>query len=198
MAFVDFSALKEKVSFGKTIEVLGLEMKQSGNQWRSECPVCRSGGPRGLVITDGKGYFCFADSKGGDQIALVAHILKLSVKDAASHLAQATGNSTGTSNTRTSPRQPLPESETAQGGTKTFMPLAYLESEHIAVEAIGFDLEFAKQHGIGYAGRGILRGTVAIPFRDEQGNLLGYIGATDLTLPADFKSNVVQLKPKSA
>lgn len=197
MAFVDFAELKARTSFGKTLEVLGLSLKQQGNQWRGPCPTCNKGGDRALVVTEGKGYFCFADAKGGDQIALVAHILELSVKDAASHLAQATGNSTGTSNTRTSPRQPLPESETAQGGTKTFTPLAYLESDHPAVEAVGFDPEFAKRHGIGFAPTGTMRGNVLIPFRDENGNLIGYIGGTDFVLPKAFKSNVLKF-PKSA
>ena len=71
MAFVDFAELKGKVSFSNTIEVLGLDLKQSGNQWRGKCPACNSGGDRALVVTEGKGFFCFAASQGGDQIALV-------------------------------------------------------------------------------------------------------------------------------
>ena len=57
---------------------------------------------------------------------------------------------------------------------------------------------FAEKHGLGYAPKGILRGTVAIPFRDEQGNLLGYIGITEAKLPADFTPNVVSLDKKRA
>lgn len=196
MAFVDFSELKAKVSFGKTCSILGLDLKQAGNQWRGVCPTCKTGGDRALVITEGKGYFCFADSKGGDQIALVGHILNLSVKEAAAHLAQAAGivqvPSTNTSTVRT-----VPESESGKQGERTLAPLAYLETDHPAVDAIGFDTEVAKTLGIGYAPRGIMRGTVAVPIRDEDGQLVGYLGITEARLPPNFQSNVVKF-PKSA
>ena len=68
--FVDFAEVKEKISFFDAIGYLKLNLKQSGNQWRGNCPACNSGGDRALVITDGKGWFCFALKKGGDQIAL--------------------------------------------------------------------------------------------------------------------------------
>ena len=195
MAFVDFVELKEKVSFSDTIEVLGIALKQSGNQWRGPCPACKSGGDRALVITDGKGYFCFAEKKGGDQIALAAHILGSSVKDAAAQLAQSAGL-TGTSTSSTCPRQTVPKRE---GGKETqkFQPLAYLEQNHPAVDAIGFSSEICAKLGIGYAPKGILRGTVAIPIRDDQGNLLGYLGVTEAKLPPNFMTNVVSF-PRTA
>jgi hypothetical protein len=61
--------------------------------------------------------------------------------------------------------------------------------------ALGFDPEFCERHGIGYAPRGVVRGSVAIPFRNADGVLLGYIGVQDLTyLPPDFTANVVPFK----
>jgi hypothetical protein len=36
------------------------------------------------------------------------------------------------------------------------------------------------------------------PFRDESGNLLGYIGVQEAALPADFTPNVVSLDKKRA
>ena len=89
--FVDFALVKEKVSFADAISYLNLNLKPSGNQWRGKCPACNSGGDRALVVTEGKGFFCFALKKGGDQIALAAHILDLSAKDAAQELAGRAG-----------------------------------------------------------------------------------------------------------
>ena len=195
MPFLDFEEIKRSTTFEKVASLLELHVKQHGNQWRGPCPACKQGGDRALVITEGKGFFCFAQKAGGDVIALVAHIRGCSVKDAAQFLAG--GNCTSTGTTSTSPRQTVPESATAKEGTKTFAPLTYLEPAHLAVESIGFDTEFATKHGIGYAGKGILRGTVAIPFRDDLGNLLGYIGITEAKLPADFTTNVVRF-PKTA
>lgn len=195
MPFIDFQEIKEKVSFADTIALLKLELKRSGNQWRGPCTTCQSGGDRALVVTDGKGWFCFALKKGGDQISLAAHVLDLPVKDAAGELAHRAGivhvPSTSTSTVR---KNTVPESE--GGGGSKLSPLSYLEHEHDAVVAVGFDTEFCKEHGIGYAPRGMMRGTIAIPFRDTNGTLLGYLGVEDCRLPPDFTSNVVSLEAK--
>lgn len=194
MSFVDFAALKEAVSFSAAIDLLNLSLKQSGNQWRGPCPSCARAGDRALVITDGRGFYCWGIKKGGDVIALAAHVLTLSAKDAAQELAERAGivpvperNSTSTVRSPT-----VPESE-GVGGSK-LSPLSYLEHGHEAVVAAGFDPEFCELHGIGYAPRGMMKGTIAIPFRDVAGNLLGYIGVEDCRIPSDFMTNVVKFK----
>lgn len=193
MGFVDFSAVKEAVSFADAIKHLELEMKQTGNQWRGPCPNCQTGGDRALVITDGKGYFCFADHKGGDVIALASHILKLPAKDAAQELAERAGIVQVRSTVQFGTRSTVPKSE--GGGDSKLSPLSYLEHDHDAVVALNLDPDFCKKQGIGYAPRGVVRGSVAIPFRDETGVLLGYFGVQDLTyLPPDFQTNVVAFK----
>lgn len=193
--FIDFAEVKERVSFADAVSHLSLELRRSGNQWRGPCPTCQSGGDRALVVTEGKGFFCFAQKKGGDQIALAAHILELSVKDAAQELAKRAGMVTDREDRSTTVSRTVPESEGA-GGSK-LSPLSYLEPEHDAVVAIGFDPIVAKDLGIGYAPRGIMRGTVAIPIRDEDGILRGYIGIEEARLPADFQTNVVPLKRRA-
>ena len=193
MSFIDFTELKDKVSFSETIAHLDLELKRAGNQWRGACPACQSGGDRALVITEGKGFFCFAEKKGGDQIALAAHILGIGTKEAAQALATSAGI-VPVPGTSTSPGKDgaVPESEGV--GSKQLQPLSYLEPDHDAVVAIGFDPEVAKSLGLGYAPRGMLRGTVAVPIRDAHGVLKGYIGIEDAKLPADFQTNVVPFK----
>lgn len=191
MPFIDFEEVKNAVSFEATLSHLSLDLKKSGNQWRGPCPACASGGDRALVVTEGKGFFCFALKKGGDQISLVAHVLGISVKDAAAELAERAGMVP--SRKGTVPSRTVPGSEGA-GGSK-LSPLSYLEPEHDAVLALGFDPEVAKALGIGYAPRGVCRGSIAVPIRDEKGNLLGYLGVQDITyLPPDFQTNVVPLK----
>jgi DNA primase len=160
---IDFAVIKEQFNFEAVIKKLGLVLIQNGTQWRGRCPHCKTGDERSLVITEGKGFYCFTAKAGGDQLALVAHIKEIPVKQAAEWLAEkAPGKLTG-------------------------FQLDYLEPEHEAVVAVGFSTEFAKKHGIGYAPKGILKGTVAVPFRDEHGTCLGYVGITDATLPKDFQ-----------
>jgi DNA primase len=188
--FVDFSELKQRASIEDVASMLRLNLKPGNNQLRGPCPHCNSGGDRALVITPAKGaFYCFAGHKGGDAIALVAHIRNVSVKDAAQEIAEHVG--------MTGSQKQVPESEVRQESGKTLTALSYLENEHPAVEAIGFDIEVAKRLGVGYAGKGIMRGTVAVPIRDERGKLLGYIGITEARLPPDFTANVVKF-PKTA
>lgn len=195
--FVDFAALKDQVSFAQAIELLDLRLKLAGNQFRGACPVCKNAGDRALVVTPDKGFFCFGLKKGGDQIALAAHVLDLPAKEAAIELAQRAGlNHERNSTSGTVPSRTVPKERDGEG-TQKLQPLSYLEHDHEAVHAVGFDTEFCKEHGIGYAPRGMMRGTVAIPFRDEDGTLLGYIGLTEATLPADFRSKVVEFKKRA-
>ena len=192
--FVDFQAVKEAVCFADAVHYLDLAMKKQGNQFRGICPKC-GGNERGLVLTEGKGYFCFSDHKGGDVIALAAHVLNIPTKEAAQRLAELAGI-VQVPSTSTPAKPTVPESEGAEGSKLS--PLSSLEPEHDAVVALGFDPEFCKLHGIGYAPRGVVRGSVAIPFRDEHGVLLGYIGLQDITyIPPNFQTNVVPFQKRA-
>ena len=195
MSFVDFSALKDAVSFERAMELLDLKLKRSGNQWRGPCPACTRAGDRALVITEGRGFYCWGVKAGGDQIALTGHILSMNAKQAAQELAERAGlnQSREPDRSRDRPR----ERGGSEQGEKTLEPLSYLEHDHPAVDAVGFDPEFAAAHGIGWAGKGVARGHVLIPFRDEHGNLLGYVGVTEAWLPAEFRNKVVELKKRA-
>ena len=66
-----------------------LEVKHSASQLRGCCPACQSDDDRALAITPSKGvFYCHAGQKGGDAIALVAHILNLGMRDAAEWLQE--------------------------------------------------------------------------------------------------------------
>lgn len=193
--FIDFEAVKQDYSIEDAAAALKLVMKPGNNQLRGPCPACKAGGDRALVITPSKSaFYCFGARKGGDQLALVAHINGVSVKDAAEWLGGGNSTSEGTVTRKST----VPESE---GGEETqkLQPLPYLEAEHPAVEAVGFDPDIAKGLGIGYAGKGIMRGTVAIPVRDEHGVLHGYVGVQEARLPPSFMGkNIVPFTKKTA
>src|SRR4051812_40657024 len=89
--FLDFNELKARVSIDKVVTMLGLTMKKSGAQLRSQCPACR-GSDRSLAVTIERGsFYCFDAKTGGDQIALVAHVLGVQQKDAAQNIAKHYG-----------------------------------------------------------------------------------------------------------
>jgi DNA primase len=186
-AFIDFQALKERVKIEQVVQMLGLRMK-GNDQLRSACPACRSGGDRALAVNVSKGsYYCFADSKGGDLIALCAHVRGVSQREAAEEIAKSFGIG--------EPEKPA--QRPSQPATEGLKPLDYLEHTHDAVQVLGFDAETAEQLGIGYAGKGLMRGTVAVPIRLEDGTLVGYLGITEAKLPPRWQiptTNVVKLK----
>lgn len=83
----------------------------------------------------------------------LAHVRGGTVKEAAEWLA---GDR---------PRGDTKPKENVDKPNEGFKPLEYLQAEHPAVEAIGFDPDVAQALGIGFAPRGVLKGTVAIPLR---------------------------------
>jgi hypothetical protein len=167
--FVDFQLVKEKVSFEQVMQMLGLKMQQSGGQFRSSCPV-HGGGERTLVVTPTKGFYCFADKKGGDQIALVAHVRQCGNKEAAQAIASHYSLGQAAVKAAAGPKEP--PAPTAKG----LQPLGYLEADNQAVQALGVSAETAKLFESGYAAKGVLRGRYAVPIKQKDGSLVAYVG----------------------
>ena len=193
MPYIDFNEVKAQFSIETAVQKLGLKVAKSAAQLRGACPVCKQGGDRALAITPARNlFYCFAAQAGGDQLALVAHIREVSMKEAAEWLTGTVQNGTSTSTSTSTVSK-----KDASGG---FAPLDYLQPDHDAVAVVGFDVDTAKALGIGYAPKGILRGLVAIPVRLEDGTLAGYIGITEAKLPPRFhlETKVVPFQKKTA
>lgn len=168
---LDFEEIKKTHGIEEVASRLGLDLKKNGAQLRGKC-FSGADGDRKLVITPAKGlWYSFALSKGGDVISLVAEVKSLSPKDAANWIV-------GSPEPEKKPVMASTlEGQEARGG---FQPLTYLEADHPAVEAIGFTVEVAEALGVGFAPRGVLKGTVAVPLRKEDGTIAGYIGLSEI------------------
>jgi DNA primase len=174
MPTLDFQEIKAANPIEKVAKTLGLELKKSGHQLRGQCPSGAEG-DRKFVITPSKGlWYSFALQKGGDVLALVQLVNDCSAKEAAQFLA---GDTSPLEKTKKS------SPEKSSGSERGFKPLDYLEPDHEAVDAVGFPPDVADAVGIGHAPRGILRGQVAVPIRLPCGQLIGYVGITEATLP---------------
>ena len=169
---VAFSDVKEKVTFSDAIKLLSLTLTEGEKDgqpvYRGKCPTCKSGGDRALVVTPAKGFYCFAKKAGGDVIALTAHIRGIDVKAAAEWLTTPT------------------KGQVVSASTPGLKPLDYLDPKHEKVLEIVTE-ETAHYFGMGYAPKGIMRGTVAVPLHDPDGNLIAYVGLEDpYRVPAGF------------
>ncbi len=171
VTFVDFKALKDRVSIHQCMQMLGLQLRQHSSQFRGACPV-HGGGDRTLVVTPGKGFYCFASSKGGDQIQLVAHVRECAPREAAEQIDKYFGGGSAPAKPAATAERVKP-AVTAKTGLQ---PLSYLEATHEAVQALGVSAGTAGAWGAGYAGKGIMRGRFAVPIHDRDGVLLAYVG----------------------
>jgi DNA primase len=160
---LDFAEIKSRVSLEQVIEMLDLRLKKSGGQYRGSCPV-HGGGDRTLVVTPNEGFYCFAEKKGGDQIALYAHCEGCNNYDAAAALQQRF-------------RVPTPKAvEKPPSTTGSLAPLDYLEPAHEILEVLGLSPAVCKALGAGFAPKGTMLNRVAVPLRLEDGTLVGYFG----------------------
>ncbi len=165
---IDFAELKSRVSIEDVAALLDIPLKKHGEQLRGCCPIHNGSNDRQFVITPAKGvWYCFGDcSIGGDMIDLMAKVRRVSLRTAAAEIHQAF--------------EPSAVKE-------AFQPLDYLQPEH---ESVPLDIKNARDLGVGYSPKGILRGTIAVPLRLPDGTLLGYLGVpcgTDLRLPKNLK-----------
>ena len=177
MAYIDFAELKECVSIRDGMKLLGLDFKRSGQSYRGPCPACESGGDRALVVTPSKNaFYCFAQRRGGDVIALVAHVKGISMKEAAETLAGDSFSSTRNSNSTRKSTVPEERTEQKEAEPKQLQPLRYLQSDHDLVLAAGVLPDTADYFGAGYAPKGIMRTKLAIPVHTWEGALVAYAG----------------------
>jgi DNA primase len=179
MPFVDFAELKTRVSIDQAAQMLGLNLKLHGNQYRADCPVCKTGGDRALIVSPTKGlFYCFAAKLGGDAIALTAHIRGLSVKDAADQLNRAFGTVQNSTGTVSKNRATAPQAQAARKQS-AFDPEAYaarLDAAHASLAPLGISAETLTDWRAGYASSGTNRGRLAIALHDRDGNILGFAG----------------------
>ncbi|WP_164938317.1 CHC2 zinc finger domain-containing protein [Bradyrhizobium guangzhouense] len=205
MPFYDFEAIKASTDILKVAEDLQLTLKKSGAGYRCACPACGANNERGLVITPGKGYYCFAQMKGGDVIALVGHTLNIGTKEAAGWLQEMyfTGEGTRTVQSQEAGQVPTvpPKKESREKPAASFNPNAYLAklrySDEIA--ALGISQQDAEAIGIGWSNSGMHKG-IAFALRYDTGEIAGFCSVIggEVKLPKQLLPRTVHVLKRSA
>lgn len=182
---VDFAELKSRLRISDAIEFLGLQGKWQGAQFRSAC-TCKPDDDRILVVNKVKqAFFCHSYGKGGDLIAMVAHVKNIGMYQAANELAQRFPNGEVKADrpqNRESRNQPAPTFD----AEKYF---ADLNPHAPELESLGLDLNVIAEFG-GLCTKGVLRGTLALALRRPDGSVFGYVGLpldAPVKWPAIFK-----------
>lgn len=185
---IDFQEVKARIPIEDVAKVLLPDLKESTGavkQFRASCPQCRAGGDRAIAVTPGLGYFCNADKRGGDQIALVSHLQGVSMRQAAEWLVDRFQLATQNQAAPPPKESATPPDSVEEGdGLK---PLKNLDAAHEAVKALKLPQEVAEALGAGWCSKGLMKGLVAIPLRlPGSGKLIGYIGVKDGKLPTKW------------
>ena len=170
--YVDFAKLKASITIEQVIEMLNVPLTKKGEQLRGPCPIHDGDNPRQFVVTPSKGvWYCFGDCDGGgDIIELVARMRGCSAKDAAAEIATHFGHA--------GEREQRPSRDPGTPATsgKKLRPLDYLQADHEALTPLGLSTDTYEHFGAGYAGKGIMRGRLAVPIYSNDGELLAYVG----------------------
>jgi hypothetical protein len=198
--FIDFEEIEELATIERLAQMLNLDMRRSGAQWRCECPA-HPGHHRDLCISpqvrSKRGslgvYFCQRDKSGGDRIGLVAHVMEIGQQDAAFFIAQQFGmeiansrtvNSDSTVPTVSKERATVPPEQKREPTRHAkreaaFDPEAFTAKLAYgdAVAALGFSEEDAEHFGVG-----LYRGKVYAPLRHPDGSIACFYDYANGTL----------------
>ncbi len=180
--WIDFKELRARLVFADVLRHYGVEVKANGEQHHGFCPLPNHGGQKRSASFSAnltKGIFhCFGCGAKGNALDFAVLMEKLnpengeSLRIVALKLQERFGGPLAES-------KPLPAAPSAKASVVN-APLDFelkgLDAEHPYLSKRGFAPETIAAFGLGYCGRGMLKGRVAIPLHDEQGRLLGYAG----------------------
>lgn len=193
--WIDFKELRSKLTFDSLLRYYGIPINGKGEQHVGSCPLPGHAGSRKentLSVNIERGMFqCFrCRAKGG--VLDFAILMEganpedgRQVRKVALKLRRELVRDIMPVNSKRFVAKPAPPDARA-GGLKVVVnaPLDFtlkgLESDHPYFAQHGLSRNTVDYFGLGYCRRGMLKGCIAIPIHDAEGQLVGYAG-----LPVD-------------
>jgi len=218
--WINFTEVRQRISLEDVMfRFYNLKnLKRDGDKVTGPCPVHGGDSPRAFAAQlERNVWHCFTQCQGGgNQLDFVAKKEGISIREAALKLqahfvndAVPSVKQTVTSaSTETAPASPpqtpsaKPAAETEESGNKPLDLKLDVKGDHPhLVEVRQLAPQTIAHFGVGYCSRGIMKGTIAIPVRDEDGELVAYAGRrlkpSDIEefgkykLPKGFKKDLV-------
>lgn len=193
--WINFAEIRQKVSLEDVLFRFYrlTNLKRDGDKVVGACPIHNGDSARAFHADLGKNvWHCFSQcKKGGNQIDFVAAKEGISIRDAALKLqafflAGTPPASPGTTppaapaatpgNGKEQPRAPKHEESEDDENPVLGVKLDLKPDHPHLIEDRKLQLATAQHFGIGYCSRGIMRGCIAIPVHDEEGELVAYAG----------------------
>ncbi len=183
--FVSFAAVKQAVRFEALLDRYGLKesLTKKGQNLAGPCPFCEGKSARQFQVNLTKSaWYCFGCKAGGNILDFVVKKERLSVREAAIMLDRwfKLGLMEGApaSAQAAAPEAPLetPEDTMPSENAHLTFTLKTLDPSHAALAPLGLRAETLTRFGAGYCTKGFLKGRLAIPIRNAEGELIAYTG----------------------
>ena len=195
-AWVSFAEVKRRVRLHQVLQSYGVDwLRRSGSdQYRGRCPIHQGQGQEAFHANLARDMFhCFACGAGGNVLDFVSAMESCSMRDAALRL-QASAMGVAGSGSEVASRKLVTKKREGDA------PLVFaldLNPAHPYLSERGIEASTVRYFGVGYCGRGLMRGRIAIPIHDAQGRLVAYAGraledvAPRYRFPAGFRKSQV-------
>jgi DNA primase len=189
-SYVDFKSIKQSVSMEQILTHYGLldKLARKGDSLSGINPFDTSStNPTRFRVSLSKNCWnVFGSELGGNVLDFVAQMENIGVRSAAIKMQEWFGLTTSTPDLPVKPvsqekqRQttsPLKEREQGRGeNTPLGFSLKHLDSNHTYLTERALDRETIEHFGLGFCNKGILKGRIAIPIHNVNGDLVAYIG----------------------
>ena len=219
--WVDFKAIKEAVTMQMVLGHYGITLKEKGESLVGTCPLHNGTNPSQFSVSAQKSiWHCFGDcARGGNVLDFVMLKEGVPLKEAGQRLIQWFNLKSPPlkEERKAPPAEKKPESRSkqverpstarsgpgsAENGINPTLPfqLRSLDPDHEYLKARDLSPETIKEFGLGFCSRGMMKGRIAIPIHNENGELVAYAGRTleepseenpKYTLPPNFKKSHV-------
>jgi DNA primase len=197
--FVDFRAVKSAITMEQVLTHYNLldTFKRSGDSLSGPCPIHKGSNPTQFRVSISKNVWnCFSECKhGGNTLDFIARMDNVSIHAAALRAVewfnldpdamsadseQEAGESNGAAHTGDTPR-PRPASQSpVLENVPPNKPLKFrldkLERDHPSIAERGLTPETVAEFEVGFCGKGMMAGRIAIPIRNAEGAVVAYAG----------------------
>lgn len=198
-SFVDFKAIKQSVTMEQVLEHYGLSdrFKKSGDSLSGPCPIHKGSNPTQFRVSISKNIWnCFSECKhGGNTLDFIAKLENVTIHAAALKAIEwfrldRGAMSAGSEGEVAEPGEPqmksvsqakpVLKSTPLPDSTAPNKPLKFrlekLERDHPYLAERGLTPETVIDFGVGYCGKGVMAGHIAIPIHNPEGAVVAYAG----------------------
>jgi DNA primase len=190
--FVAFAEVKRAVTIEAVLDRYGLfaSLTEKGQNLVGACPFCRGKSLRQFQVNREKNaWYCFGCKQGGNVLDFVAKKERVGIRAAAVKLdgwfalglaAEAAAEKPPTTPSVPPPTPSAAPPVAAESLPTTNPPLTFtlktLDHHHASLSALGLHAATMEHFGAGYCTKGLLKGRLAIPIHNGEGELVAYAG----------------------